>query len=188
MEIVKLSSSRKQEVIKKHVSTALSIFIDGVNLDRACRRLKKRINLSALLSSLAGGKEIVTAKYYTLIPFEDDHRHRAYLDAVARAGFEVVTKRMPPKGVQRQVGVDVDLASDMLNFGLNPKFQQNNNNLKKSIIVVCPSLELSYPLKLLGDLGVKTTTADFSKVQRGDLMKSAANWVDLTDSDSIWIG
>ena len=38
------------------------------------------------------------------------------LDAVERAGVEVITKRLPPKGVKRQVSMDVHIASDLVSF------------------------------------------------------------------------
>lgn len=201
MEITKKTRPRKPIIVKKEATSSISIHVDGVSLDRACRRLRKRINMPSLLSSLSQGKEVALARYYTLIPFEDDSRHRSFLDAVERAGFEVVAKRLPPKNVDRQVSVDVEMASDMLNFALSndtsaensvtqePADQNKrfNKPLKKSVLVVCPSYELVYPLQLLGDQGITTTTADFGKGQRGDFLKSAINWVDLSYADGIWL-
>src|SRR5690606_8296126 len=51
-------------------------------------------------------------------PYEDDSRQRAFLDAVRRAGLQVVVKRLPPKGITRQVSVEVEMASDIVAFGL----------------------------------------------------------------------
>jgi len=51
---------------------------------------------------------------------------------------------------------------------------------------VCPSRELTYPVSLVKELGVDTITADFGQFNTGDLLKSAAKWIDLSDSETIW--
>lgn len=106
----------KNGVIKRNSPKAVGIFIDGVELDRATRRINKKIDMKALLKNLSLGLEPVVIRYYTLIPYEDDSRHRAYLDAIENAGFQVVVKRLPPKGVNRQVLVDTEMASDIVAF------------------------------------------------------------------------
>jgi hypothetical protein len=78
-----------------------------------------------LLKTLSLGIVPTVVRYYTLIPYEDDSRHRAYLDAVEDAGFQVVVKRLPPKGVNRQVLVDTEMASDIVAFA----FGYNNFSL-----------------------------------------------------------
>jgi hypothetical protein len=57
---------------------------------------------------------------------------------------------------------------------------------QRSVVVVCPSRELSYPLGLIKDLGADTTNADFGQFNTGDILKSASKWVDLSDSETIW--
>jgi hypothetical protein len=52
--------------------------------------------------------------------------------------------------------------------------------------VVCPSRELAYPLGLSKEFEVDTTTADFGQFNTGDVLKSAAKWIDLSDSETIW--
>ncbi len=103
-------------VIKRSEQRAIGIFIDGTGLDRATRRINKKISMQALLKNLSLGLEPVVARYYTLIPYEDDSRQRAYLDAVQRAGFQVVVKRLPPKGITRQVLVDTEMSADIVAF------------------------------------------------------------------------
>lgn len=103
-------------IIKRNEPRAVGIFIDGVELDRATRRINRKISLKALLKNLSLGLNPVVVRYYTLIPYEDDSRHRAYLDAIEDAGFQVVVKRLPPKGVNRQVLVDTEMASDIVAF------------------------------------------------------------------------
>ena len=94
-------------VIKRRQSKLLGLFIDGTGLDRATRRLNRRVDLTALVRGVTSGIKPSVARYYTLIPYEDDSRQRAFLDAVSRAGLSVIVKRLPPKGVTRQVSVDV---------------------------------------------------------------------------------
>ncbi len=238
-------------VVKRSVRRVTGVFIDGTGLDRATRRLHKRINMSALVRGITSGIPPHLVRYYTLIPNEDDSRHRAFLDAVARSGLQVVVKRLPPKGISRQVSVDLEMAADIVafafghsNFRAQAEFQEEpmedfnqdqgpqrigglmpgrkihqagengaasdeaapehsatqatelapemvateTNQLKevRGIIVVCPSRELSYPISIAKEVGVDTTTVDFGKFNSGDVLKSAAKWIDLSDSETIW--
>jgi hypothetical protein len=106
----------KGGVVKRKVKRRLGLFIDGVGLDRATRRLERKVDLTKLVAGLTSGLPIEVARYYTLVPYEDDARQFAFLDAVERAGLEVVTKRLPPKGVTRQVSMDVHIAADLISF------------------------------------------------------------------------
>ena len=210
----------KEKVVIKREKKVIAVFIDGVGLDRACRRIKRKVNLAALVKGLTTGTVPVFARYYTIIPFEDDSRHRAFLDAVNRSGLDVIAKRLPPKTVERQVTIDSEISVDLMAFGLNhlnnydlsndkieflsqysgnqafsnPDHQSNtadaNQNLpekvKRIAIIVCPSRELSYALGFLKNIGVDTVSADFSDYAGSDVLKSAAKWVDLSDSQTIW--
>ena len=103
-------------VVKRIEHRRLGLFIDGTGLDRAARRIARKVDMSALVRGVASGTTPTVARYYTLIPYEDDSRQRAFLDAVSRAGLQVIVKRLPPKGVTRQVSVDVEMAADMVAF------------------------------------------------------------------------
>ena len=108
----------KKGVVKRKRKRLLGVFIDGTGLDRATRRIQKRVDMPSLVRGVSAGTIPVVARYYTLIPYEDDSRQRAFLDAVRRAGLQVVVKRLPPKGVTRQVSVETEMASDIVAFGL----------------------------------------------------------------------
>lgn len=218
--------------IKKREKRVVGLFIDGTGLDRATRRINRKVNMSALVRGVTSGINPIVARYYTLIPYEDDSRQRAFLDAVARAGLSVIVKRLPPKGVTRQVSVDLEMAADIVAFahGLNsfsreneylPSDQQSRSSAihtpaqfmrrqqaeqetleapekaapaeipdiktaPRSVVVVCPSRELAYPLSLIKDIAADTTTADFGQFNTGDVLKSAQKWIDLSDSETIW--
>lgn len=227
-------------IIKRSERKKLGLFIDGTGLDRATRRINRKVDLSALVRGVSSGSTPVVARYYTLIPYEDDSRQRAFLDAVARAGLTVVVKRLPPKGVSRQVSVDVEMAADIVAFALGhskfsdlseykvdtgghrgsalptaapfmrqqrsgrssaasaaePKKEEPEKEAgkepervikeKRMITLVCPSRDLSYGIALVRELGVDTTTADFGQFNTNDILKSAAKWIDLSDSETIW--
>lgn len=123
-------------VVKRTERQALGIFVDGTGLDRAARRLEKKIEMANLLRGVCGGRTPVVARYYTIIPFEDDSRQRAYLDAVSRAGFSVVVKRLPPKNITRQVSVDPDMAADITAFSLGfsefRRIEEHNDTSSKN--------------------------------------------------------
>jgi hypothetical protein len=108
----------KKGIVKRTSRRVLGVFIDGTSLDRATKRMHKRIDLAGLVKGVSAGMTPIVARYYTLIPYEDDSRQLAFLDAVRSAGLEVVIKRLPPKGITRQVTVDIQMASDMIAFGL----------------------------------------------------------------------
>jgi len=230
-----------QGIVKRREKRVLGLFIDGTGLDRATRRIARKVDLTNLVRGVTSGITPVTARYYTLIPFEDDSRQRAFLDAVCRANLEVIVKRLPPKGITRQVSVDVEMTADIVAFALghqrfgdlgryqpgmgdgsfessrgsaipsalpfvqsrrerrkaspsqeparleSPFAQTSSAHYEKRIItVVCPSRELSYPLSVVKELGVDTVTADFGQFNPGDILKSAAKWIDLSDSETIW--
>lgn len=105
-------------IVKRAERRVLGLFIDGTGLDRAARRLNRKVDLTALVKGVTSGLSPLVARYYTLIPYEDDSRQRAFLDAVNRAGLQVIVKRLPPKGVTRQVSVDVEMAADILAFAM----------------------------------------------------------------------
>jgi hypothetical protein len=201
---------KKEEVVLKREKKIIGVFIDGTGLDRASRRLKRKVNLSALVKGVSSGQEAVFARYYTIVPFEDDSRHRAFLDAVSRAGLDVLAKRLPPKGIDRQVSTDSELSSDLIAFGLghlnnydlsNERIEMNNLNsssklengneasgdkVKRIAVIVCPSRDLSYAISFLKQIKVDTVSADFSNFAGNDVLKSAAKWIDLSDSQTIW--
>jgi len=257
----------KKGFVRRSQKREMGLFIDGVGLDRAARRLNRRVDMAALVRGVTAGATPVIARYYTLIPFEDDSRHHAFLDAVARAGLQVVVKRLPPKGVNRQVSIDLEMATDMVAFALGhtnfnsehdykpqdgavhalsangglangngvqhagsalpggltlakgtraigggisakatptgtligtplevgidetakPEHSEvNATNVQRIVTVVCPSRDLSYPIGMVKELGIDTLSADFGKFNSGDVLKSAAKWIDLSDSETIW--
>jgi hypothetical protein len=238
----------KGGLIKKSGRRVVGLFIDGINLDRATRKLNRKVDLQALARGVCSGLDPIVARYYTVIPHEDDSRQRAFLEAVAKAGFSVIIKRLPPKGIERQVTTDLEMAADIVAFSMGlSSFSKDNEflpaeieaaarelmagkraavggnqasdhggvtdtgadsaerssvtrvagapllhidedsaNTKRSVVILCPSRELSYPIGLAKHLGADTTTADFSKGTGRDMLRSAAKWIDLSDSESIW--
>lgn len=208
----------KSGVMKRKTKRRMGLFIDATGLDRATRRLEKKVDLSHLVSGLSSGVKLEIARYYCLIPYEDDARQFAFLDAVERAGVEVITKRLPPKGVKRQVSMDVHIATDLISFafghfaektqsvmeeGKNSNTPENeksseekssalltasSKNIKRIATVVCPSREVSYALYHCNQLGVETSLADFGLYGQSDGWKGVDRWVDLSTSETIWRG
>ena len=125
--------SEQKTIIRRRENKVLGIFIDGTALDRASRRIKRKISLTALLRSLSFGIEPAFARYYTIVPYEDDARHRAFLDAVQRSGLSLLAKRLPPKGITRQVSIEPEMTADMTAFALG---HINNYDLSSEKIEV----------------------------------------------------
>jgi uncharacterized LabA/DUF88 family protein len=236
-------------IVKRKQQRVLGLFIDGTGLDRATRRINRKVDMSNLIKGVTSGITPAVARYYTLIPYEDDSRQRAFLDAVDRAGLHVVVKRLPPKGINRQVSVDIEMAADIVAFSLGhrefsdlsqykasdsdgstlkpyqgsaiptalpfsrqrkeePQTEKKNDsqnaakktedkkpaaqlpkrsaNEERIVTVVCPGRDLCYPIALVRELGIDTITADFGQFNSGDILKAAAKWIDLSDSETIW--
>ena len=257
----------KKGIVKRTEKRLVGLFIDGTGLDRATRRISRKVDMAALVRGVTSGLPPAVARYYTLIPYEDDARQLAFLDAVNRAGLSVVVKRLPPKGVNRQVSVDIEMAADIAAFALGhnrfgqlnlyrsdkvagagagaegtagnsahrpilrpgrlayraasaagkadandgkndspenvpgpeggapegtatadgePSPTEERAALRRVVTVVCPGRDLSYPIALARELGADTVTADFGQFSTGDILKSAAKWIDLSDSETIW--
>ena len=227
-----MARAEATKIVKRRQNRIAGVFIDGTGLDRAARRLNKRVDMAALLRGVTAGINPAVARYYTIIPYEDDSRHRSYLDAVQRAGLSVCVKRLPPKGVTRQVSTDVEMAGDIVAFSLGrayfpdtehspePQHSQGASALphilpgavrnaaapestlptqpedsvvpeeglhtQRVVIVVCPARDLAYPIALAREFGADTVSADFGHFRNDDILKSAAKWIDLSDSETIW--
>lgn len=194
-------------VIRRKVKRIVGLFIDGVGLDRATRRLERKVDLTRLVAGLTSGTKPEVARYYTLIPYEDDARQFSFLDAVERAGLEVSLKRLPPKGVKRQVSMDVHMSTDIMSFGFGhfQKLVESSEaqlavgdaatassttaaptNVRRSVVIVCPSRELSYAVFMAKECGVETSLADFGMYGASDGWKGVDHWIDLSTSETIW--
>lgn len=205
----------KKGVVKRSQRRVIGVFIDGVGLDRATKRLNKRVDFASLIRGISGGLEPTVCRYYTIIPYEDDSRQNGFLDAIYKVGLDVVLKRLPPKGVDRQATIDIELAADIIAFtrGHNrfsaesiylpeehkdilAKFEpqkpsaeetpSGSEDIQRVVITVCPSRDLAYAIQLANELGADTVTADFATHHGGNVLKSASKFIDLSDSNTIW--
>lgn len=208
----KLDKGKFRRKIKK----TLAIFIDGVGLDRATRRLARKVDLTKFVQGLSEGTTPEFAKYYTLVPHEDDARQIAFLEAVERSGLSVSIKRLPPKGVKRAVSMDVHIATDLLLFATGSKIDSessgivtttNSNSAQeadaandssivspsstwqtvRSAVLVCPNRELTYAIHHCKQLGIQTSLADFGLYGTSDGWKGIDRWIDLSTSETIWL-
>lgn len=173
-------------VLKRKQKRRVALLINGTGLDRATRRLEKKVDMSNLVKGLTSGIEIEMARYYTLVPYEDDARQVSFLDAITRANLEVISKRLPPKGVKRQVSMDVHMASDLITFAFGKYAKNPDENVKRVVCVVCPGRELNYAIYQANELGVETTLADFGLYGQTDGWNGVDRWVDLSTSETIW--
>jgi len=192
-------------IVKRRVKRVVGLFIDATGLDRATRRLGKNVDLSKLVTGLTQGLDIEVSRYYSLIPHEDDARQLSFLEAVQRAGVEVITKRLPPKGVKRQVSIDVQIVTDIMDFTFGSFAREasqlisvNSNessssitaptapSLKRIAIIVCPSRDINYALNSAYKHGTETVLADFGLYGQTDGWKGVDRWVDLSTSETIW--
>jgi hypothetical protein len=200
--VVKDEASRRY--VRREQTHAIGVFLDGVSLDRAARRLNKKVDWKLLVKVISEGRVPKLLRYYTVIPHEDDARHHSFLGAVEGAGFQVIVKRLPPKGINRNVTIDLEMASDIVGFGLGlrdlpastdpagkegardsrgeNKPSDTRTPEKAEIILICPPNDLEYPLRLIADREVKITVVDFKGSGTSELIKVSSKWMDLSDA------
>ena len=206
----------KNGVVKRKNKRALGLFVDGISLDRATRRLERKIDLDKLVASITEGLPPEIARYYTLVPYDDDARQFSFLAAVERSGLEVVAKRLPPKSVQRKVAMDVHMATDLMLFatgqfenrtapikstidemvGFSDDLEnkdlginlskERDLSIKRTAIVLCPNRELSYALYMCHQFDVEIMLVDFGSYNKSDNWRSIDKWVDISTSETIW--
>lgn len=176
----------QEGILKRKQKRRIALFINGTGLDRATRRMDRKVDMSNLVKGLTAGMEIETARYYTLVPYEDDARQVSFLDAISRANLEVISKRLPPKGVKRQVSMDVHIACDLLSFANGHFDKTGSSEVKRIACIICPSRELTYAIYQAHNQGVETTLADFGLYGQSDGWNGVDKWVDLSTSETIW--
>jgi hypothetical protein len=178
------------KVINRRIDKRTALFIDGPALDRASKRLHKKVELKNLVEALSNSVPFSLIRYYTLLPYEDDSRHRSFLQALGNSGIESVVKRLPPKGVTRQVDISVEIATDMLMFGGNigkvSIDTQTTSQEKKIITLVCPNRDLRYPLELLHSINIDIVGVDFGRHIATEISDFTSKWIDLNSLDTIW--
>lgn len=150
---------------RRKTKRRLGLFIDGVGLDRATRRVSKKVDLSRLVSGLCSGLKPEIARYYTLIPNEDDARQFAFLDAVERSGLKVIVKRLPPIGVKRQVSMDVQMASDLIVFGYG-HFDDNNPDIVGGVAKTANGNGIAHTTSHTGSNHENGAVADTTAIKR----------------------
>jgi hypothetical protein len=180
-------------IVRRKSRRIVGLFIDGIGLDRATRRLDRKVDLPRLVKGVTSNAKLEVARYYTLIPHEDDARQFAFLDAVERSGLEVVVKRLLPIGVKRQVSVDIHIGVDLMAFAQGffhkstEEEETTERDIKRSAVIVCPSRELSYGIYMVSQVGVETSLADFGQYgSSSDGWKGVDRWIDLSTSETIW--
>lgn len=166
---------------RRKVRRKVGIFVDGVGLDRATRRLHRKVDLSRFMASLTAGLAPEISKYYTLVPYEDDARQFAFLEAVERAGLEVCVKRLPPKTIKRPVTMDVHIGVDLILFclGLSASGdrEEDDNSADAGFVN-------SAPFHSADDSGSQIISSSFSEESTSNqLIKDQPN--PKTNSDAI---
>jgi hypothetical protein len=177
----------KSTYLRREKPRKIGLFVDGVNLDRASRRVGKKVDWKLLAKLVSEGRALNLLRYYTVIPNEDDARHHSFLGVIEGAGYEVVLKRLPPKGVNKTVTTDLELTADILKFSFQEKINaltlhsELENTSTIEIVLVCPPDDIEYALRILLDQGIKITIVDFKSHNAPSLVKLSSKWMDLSD-------
>ena len=210
--IIRRRTAAKQNniVIRRQPKRSIGVFIDGVGLDRASKRIGKRVSIVNLVKTITGSRETAVIRYYTILPNEDDSRQLSFLDSLQKQGVTIVAKRLPPKGIERQASTDAELSTDITAFAagftsFEEEYRYSSEEIMEAagvtkeapvetdadatphIITVCVCRDICYPLNIARVLGAETTATDFGDGTPQDVLRAAAKWVDLSDATTIWM-
>jgi len=173
------------KVVKQQTDSELALFVDGTSLDRAAKRLNKRLDIPKLIERVSTAK-CSFVRYYNTIPSKDDARHIAFMDNLRNHGIEVVMRRLPPIGITKRVAIDIDMATDIIGYTLHhPSFASDwtREDKKRGVIVVCPTEELDRTLEMVTQTGSPLSVADFGRPRS---LPYGRDWINLEAFSDIW--
>ncbi|MCS6961534.1 MAG: hypothetical protein NZT61_03400 [Deltaproteobacteria bacterium] len=172
-----MGQSEERYLVRKSNNFVFSAVV-GPFLDIALRKLKRKLNWDVFLRKYFPEKNALK-RYYYFDYHKEDYRGISYINKLESFGFELISKRLPPRSqeiVKELIAVEI---------GTDVGFFCASKEIAK-LKVVCPFRELKYPLKLARDLGLKVVLVDFSELPP-DLVSLSSELIIIPESDSIFI-
>lgn len=168
----------------------LMIFIDGENLFKCARDEKIKIGFKKLVDFLSKDYNLIRVYYYSGVPTEtswDRNRETEkefkiklskqiqFLDKLALDfNFHVVTRPLIlDKGILKEKGIDVNIASDIIWHGLSDNYD--------SFILISGDRDLIECLERMKDNGKKVIIANFEGKISREVRKMADKYINLSE-------
>jgi uncharacterized LabA/DUF88 family protein len=169
----------------------LMIFIDGENLFRSSRDEGIKISFSKLIGFLSRGFNLIRVYYYTGIPTQETwnrdkeaesefksklSKQIKFLDKLALDyNFHVVTRPLVlDKGLVKEKGIDVNIASDIVWHGLSDNYD--------AFVLISGDRDLIECLERMKDNGKRVIIANFERNISREIKKIADRYVNLSAS------
>lgn len=172
------------------MESRVAIFIDGSNLYHALRNKFGRhdIKFNKFIEKLCGERYLLRTYYYNVLqdPNQrpDGYRdQREFLDILRKTPYLEVrlgTTKLS-QGVPVEKGVDIMLATDLLNFAWN--------NLYDVAILVSGDADFAYALQTVKNMGKHIEIAYFESAVSKDLLDIADNrhLLDRSYFRTLWV-
>jgi len=169
----------------------VAIFIDGSNLYHALEANLKRhdLNFTEFSNKLTGTRQLFRTYYYNILQNQTQwpetySEQQDFLDGLRKTPYLEIrlgTTKLA-QGVTVEKGVDIMLATDLLNFTFS--------NLFDTAILVSGDADFSYVLHAIKNRGIHVEVAYFEKSISKDLWNIADNRIPLDRAffKGLWVG
>ena len=177
------------DTFANHLRPRVAIFIDGSNLYHALEESCKRtdLNFPRFVQKLLRGRNLLRTYYYNVL--QDSRRkpqgygqQQKFLSVLHNTPYlEVKLGRAAiRKGVAVEKGVDIMLATDMLQLAWK--------NLYDTGILVSGDADFAYAVKTVKDMGKFIEVACFEVNQSKDLVEISDSIIELTPEffEGVW--
>ena len=157
------------EVFTKHEEQRVGVFIDVQNLYYSARNIyNARVNFSAVLKEVVGGRKLVRAIAYVIraqMPEE-----QTFFDALSKVGYEVKAKDLQVfyGGIKKgdwDVGITMDIIKQMSKVD--------------SVVLASGDGDYVPMLEYLKNFGVRAEVIAFGKSASSKLIDSADDFIDM---------
>lgn len=166
------------------------IFIDGENLFQAAREEKFKISFEKLINLLKKDFNLIRVYYYTGIPTiktwdknkesEKEFKDRLskqirFLDKLALDyNFHIVTRPLIiDRGIIKEKGIDVNIASDIIWHGLSDNYD--------AFVLLSGDRDLIECLERMKDNGKRVIIANFERNISREIKKIADRYINLSE-------
>ena len=167
----------------------LMIFIDGENLFKCAKGEEIKISFQKLVTLLSKGYNLIRVYYYTGIPTietwnknketEKEFKYRLskqikFLDKLALDyNFHIITRPLViDKGIVKEKGIDVNIASDIIWHGLSDNYDV--------FVLISGDRDLIECLERMKDNGKKVIIANFEGKISREIKKMADRYINLS--------
>lgn len=149
----------------------LGLFIDGPNHAEALERAGLSMNYNSFITKLRREFDLVSARYYSGISNNDEHKKvREFIEVLSKKGYVPVTKQVShfPDGTVK-ANLDVELAVDMITMA--PRLDK--------VMLFSGDGDFTYAVDSLQRLGISVTVCTHKPFLSAELRRQCDEFLDL---------